>query len=300
MQTNRSPLLLYPPKVEVSKAVGLALAEDIGPLGDLTAALLPPSVQTTARIVARSSGILAGTACAQETFLQIDSDLSLSWLVEEGEQLSAGQTIAIVSGGLASMCTAERVALNFLSHLSGIATHTRRFVDKAAGRVAIFDTRKTTPGLRSLEKAAVRAGGGCSHRSGLSDWVMLKDNHLSVLQIPAAVQLARQHWPARKVQVECDSVEQATQALDSGADALLLDNMSPEAVAQVVDYATRPQAVASSQSASTPPFAPPYLEASGGITLDNISDYLDLGLDAISSGSLVGGAHALDIGLDIA
>jgi len=300
MQTNRSQLSLHPPKAEVSKAVGLALAEDIGPLGDLTAALLPPSVQTTAQIVARSSGVLAGIACALETFQQIDSDLNLSWLVEEGQQLSQEQTIATVSGRLASMCTAERVVLNFLSHLSGIATHTRRFVDKAAGRVAIFDTRKTTPGLRSLEKSAVRAGGGCSHRSGLSDWVMLKDNHLSALRIPDAVQLARQLWPARKVQVECDSVEQAYEAIDSAADALLLDNMSPEAIAKVVGYATRPQSATRTQSPLRPHSVAPYLEASGGITLDNISDYLDLGLDAISSGSLVGGARALDIGLDIA
>jgi len=275
-----------PPKADVRHAVTQALAEDIGLLGDLTSALLPQASLTEAQIVSRSSGVLAGAACATQTFGQVDSEVALNWRVSDGDRLFAGQTLAEVSGRLASVCTAERVALNFLSHLSGIATHTRSFVDAAAGKVAIFDTRKTTPGLRSLEKAAVRAGGGSSHRFGLSDWIMLKDNHLSAIEIPAAVNLARQRWPARRVQVECDSVDQAQQAIDSGADALLLDNMNPASVKQVVELRQQRGLAC-------------YLEASGGITLENLSQYLNLGLDAISSGSLIGGAQALDIGLDL-
>lgn len=283
---QQSPATLQPPAADVHRAVAQALAEDIGPLGDLTSALLPQASSTTAQIASRSDGVLAGTACAAETFRQVDSDITVKWQVSDGDRLAAGQTIADVSGRLSSVCTAERVALNFLSHLSGVATHTRRFVGEAEGKVAIFDTRKTTPGLRSLEKAAVRAGGGFSHRFSLSEWVMLKDNHLSEVEISDAVNLARQRWPARRVQVECDSVEQAIQAIDSGADALLLDHMKPEDVRQVTEHMQQGGLAC-------------YLEASGGITLKNITLYLDLKLDAISSGSLIGGAQALDIGLDI-
>ena len=314
-----SPQSPQPPAELVAETVALALAEDIGPVGDLTSALLSVDVLAKARIEMRSSGVLAGTACATEAFWQVDPDTKLAWNARDGDQLAAGQVIAVVAGRLASLCTAERVALNFLGHLSGVATHTRRFVDLAAGKVAILDTRKTTPGLRGLEKAAVRAGGGCSHRASLSEWVMLKDNHLTALEIEASVHAAKSRWPQRRVQVECDSVEQARQALASGADALLLDNMTPAQVRQVAEladgsYGSGGSRVRQSGSEQFPPpgseqFPPPpseqfpsepvYLEVSGGITLENLAQYLDLGIDAISSGSLVGGAQALDIGLDI-
>ena len=299
---DASPQSLHPPPEQVTGLVALALAEDIGPISDLASALLSTDIYATAQIVTRSSGVLAGTACATEAFLQVDPDTKLAWRANEGDQLAPRQTIAVVEGRLASLCTAERVALNFLSHLSGVATHTRYFVVKAAGKVAILDTRKTTPVLRPLEKAAVRAGGGRSHRASLSDWVMLKDNHLTALEIEALVQAAKRQWPDQRVQVECDSVEQARQALASGTDALLLDNMTPAQVGQVVELAGRggySQAVREPVLEQLPP-APVYLEVSGGITLENLVEYLDLGIDAISSGSLVGGARALDIGLDIA
>ncbi len=276
---------LEPPAVRL--AVEQALAEDIGPLGDLTAKLLPETY-AEAQIASRSSGVLAGTACAQETFALVDPNIELTWHATDGDTLEAGQVIAQVSGSLASICTAERVALNFLGHLSGIATHSRAFVE-AAGGVAVFDTRKTTPGLRSLEKAAVRAGGGHSHRASLSEFVMLKDNHLSVLDIDKAVGLARSQWPSKRVQVECDTIEQAQQALKSGADALLLDNMAPEQVAEVVEIATD---LAAGENRC-------YIEASGGITLENIATYGTVGVDAVSSGALIGGARSLDIGLDV-
>ena len=264
------------------------MAEDVGPVGDLTASLLPPEVRATAQLASRSNGILAGTACAQEAFALVDADVELAWLASDGDTLKAGQVIAEVSGSLASICTAERVALNFLGHLSGIATHTRAFVE-AAGGLAVFDTRKTTPGLRSLEKAAVRAGGGHSHRVSLSEFVMLKDNHLSVLGIAEAVELARSRWPGKRVQVECHTIDQAGDAIEAGADALLLDNMTPEQVAEVMK-------IVNAQSSASEDI---YVEASGGITLENIAAYGALGIDAISSGALIGGAQSLDIGLDV-
>ena len=218
----------------------------------------------------------------------VDEDIALTWHSADGDSLKAGQVIAEVSGSLASICTAERVALNFLGHLSGIATHTRAFVEMAGG-VAVFDTRKTTPGLRNLEKAAVRAGGGNSHRVSLSEFVMFKDNHLSVLAIAEAVEQARSRWPGKRVQVECDTIDQASEAIEAGADALLLDNMTPEQVAEVMK-------IVDAQSSASEDI---YVEVSGGITLENIASYSRLGIDAISSGALIGGAQSLDIGLDV-
>ena len=277
-----------PPAADVRQAVERALAEDVGTDGDLTAALLPPEARASAQLVSRSNGILAGTACAQEAFALVDEGIAFAWHAADGDTLQPGQVIAEVSGPLASICTAERVALNFLGHLSGIATHTRAFVE-AAGGVAVFDTRKTTPGLRSLEKAAVRAGGGHSHRASLSEFVMLKDNHLSVLSIAEAMELARSRWPGKRVQVECDTIDQAGEAINAGADALLLDNMTPEQVAEVMK-------IVDAQSSVSEDI---YVEVSGGITLENIASYSALGIDAISSGALIGGAQSLDIGLDV-
>lgn len=287
------------------------MAEDVGPDGDLTASLLPPEVRATAQLASRSNGILAGTACAQEAFALVDESIALAWQAADGDSLKAGQAIAEVSGSMASICTAERVALNFLGHLSGIATHTRAFVE-AAGGVAVFDTRKTTPGLRNLEKAAVRAGGGNSHRASLSEFVMLKDNHLSVLAIAEAVELARSRWPGKRVQVECDTIDQAGDAIEAGADALLLDNMTPEQVAEVVKIVTAEGKTVSGGGAvegvadegrgldgTAVGKNRCYVEVSGGITLENIASYSKLGIDAVSSGALIGGAQSLDIGLDV-
>ncbi len=279
------------------------MTEDVGPDGDLTASLLPTEVRATAQLASRSNGILAGTACAQEAFALVDESIALAWLASDGDSLKAGQAIAEVSGSLASICTAERVALNFLGHLSGIATHTRAFVEAASG-VAVYDTRKTTPGLRNLEKAAVRAGGGNSHRASLSEFVMLKDNHLSVLGIAEAVELARSRWPGKRVQVECDTIDQASEAIKAGADALLLDNMTPDMVVEVMEMVTvrgkaAEDATEGRRAAKTGAASRCYVEVSGGITLKNIASYSKLGIDAISSGALIGGAQSLDIGLDV-
>ena len=278
----------FDPPVEVVRAaVQLALAEDVGPLGDLTSSLLPPA-DIAAEIAARAAGLLAGRACATEVFRQVDSSVAVEWQAADGDPVSSGQTLAAVAGPRASVLTAERTALNFLSHLSGIATEVSRYAAAAEsagpGSALIRDTRKTTPGLRVLEKAAVRAGGGDNHRSGLSDWVMFKDNHLAVITIADGVAAARQNWPGRIVYVECDRIEQVDEALAAGADALLLDNMTPDEVRVCVDRASGHGCL---------------LEVSGGITLEKVAEYAATGVDFISVGRLTNSAPALDIALDV-
>lgn len=271
----------------VQAAVQLALAEDLGPLGDLTSSLLPPS-DITAEIAARAAGRLAGRACATEVFRQVDPSVTVEWQAADGDLVSSGQTLAVVAGPRASVLAAERTALNFLSHLSGIATEVSRYAAASAsagpGSALIRDTRKTTPGLRILEKAAVRAGGGDNHRSGLSDWVMFKDNHLAGITIADGVAAARQRWPGRIVYVECDRIEQVDEALAAGADALLLDNMTPDEVRACVARAAGHGCL---------------LEVSGGITLDTVAEYAATGVDFISVGRLTNSAPALDIALDL-
>src|SRR5947199_1585455 len=222
---------VHPPMPAVREAVTRALAEDLLPMGDITAALIPVDILVRAEIVAREEGVLAGRLCANEAFAQVDPAVVVTWSLDDGEELEAGAHIATVEGSLPSVLSAERTALNFLCHLSGVATMTRRFVRAAAGHARIRDTRKTTPGLRALEKAAVRAGGGVNHRGSLSDGVLVKDNHLGGLSIEAAVRRARLRWPGRSVQVECDTRHQLDEALAAGTDLLLLDNMDPEQVA---------------------------------------------------------------------
>lgn len=287
---------LHPPLSAVRDAVARALAEDLTPIGDVTSALLPPSARAKAAFVARDPGVIAGRLCVDETFRQVDPTIVCDWSVDDGDRLGVGQVLATVEGPLASVLTAERTALNLLGHLSGVATATRAFVDALEGageqRLAVWDTRKTTPGLRSLEKAAVRAGGAANHRGNLSEWVLLKDNHLTLLGIGEAVARARSMWPGRLVHVECDTFEQVVQALDAGADALLLDNMAPDEVRRCVaevDGRTSP-----GQRRSC------LVEISGGITLETVLRYVGTGADRVSTGSITNSARVLDIGLDIA
>jgi nicotinate-nucleotide pyrophosphorylase (carboxylating) len=283
-----------PPPAAVRAAVARALDEDLTPLGDITSALLPGGLHASAEFVCRVPGVLAGTACATEAFAQIDASVVVTWRANDGEDVDAKQVLGEVHGPLASILTTERTALNFLCHLSGVATLTRQFVEAAnasGGHARIWDTRKTTPGLRSLEKAAVRAGGGVNHRGNLSDWVLLKDNHLTNLGIDDAVAKARQMWPARTVHVECDNRAQVERALAAGADALLLDNMSTDDVRQCVELADRHAAAQSSRR--------PLLEVSGNVTLQTVAGYAAVGVDCISSSALTQSAPALDIGLDI-
>lgn len=284
---------LEPPPSVVRAAVAAALAEDLTPLGDLTSALLPPDLAASAAFVARRPGVVAGVPCATEAFAAVDPSVSLAWRVADGDELEAGVVLGVADGPLASILTAERTALNFLGHLSGIATLTRAYVDRAAaaGPARVWDTRKTTPGLRSLEKAAVRAGGGANHRGNLSDWILLKDNHLALLGIAAAVADARRRWPARTVHVECDTIEQVRLALEAGADALLLDNMTPDEVRSCVALADAHVAQRGGRR--------PLLEVSGGVTLDTVASYAGTGVDMISVGAITNSAPVLDIGLDI-
>jgi len=277
----------------VRAAVAAALAEDLTPLGDLSAALVPAGTTAEARFTSRAEGVLAGTACATEAFAQLDGAIAVTWHRRDGDALAPGDVAGTVSGPLAPILTGERTALNFLCHLSGIATLTRRFADAAArgGPARIWDTRKTTPGLRSLEKAAVRAGGGASHRGNLSDWVMLKDNHLAAVGIVEAVRLAREAWPARTVHVEVDDLDGLRQALEAGCDAVLLDNFTPEQAAEAVRAADGWAADAGRRR--------PWLECSGGITVDTAAAYAAAGVDLLSTSQITQSAPALDIGLDI-
>jgi nicotinate-nucleotide pyrophosphorylase (carboxylating) len=280
----------HPPITAVREAVARALAEDLTPLGDLTSALLPPAMEATARFVPRTDGVLAGRLCAAEAIRSVDDRLEVEWSADDGDGITAGQEFGRVSGALAPILTAERTALNFLGHLSGIATLTARYVDavaEAGGTLRVWDTRKTTPGLRALEKAAVRAGGGSNHRGNLSDWVLLKDNHLELFGIRPAVVQARERWPGRTVHVECGDVDQVREALAAGADALLLDNMTPDEVRAVVEEvrAVDPRL--------------PLLEISGTVTLDTIAGYATTGADLVSIGALTHSAPVLDIGLDV-
>jgi nicotinate-nucleotide pyrophosphorylase (carboxylating) len=278
---------VQPPTGTVRSAVARALEEDLTPLGDITSGLLPPGLVGNADFVVRAPGVLAGVACATETFAQVDQTVVVDWAVGDGDDVDAKQVVGHVSAPLASILTAERTALNFLGHLSGIATLTHELVLSTGGGARIWDTRKTTPGLRALEKAAVRAGGGVNHRGNLSDWILLKDNHLTVLGIEEAVRLARERWPARTVHVECDSLDQVAQALSAGADALLLDNMTPDEVRTAVELAN--------DSGDRRPL----LEVSGGVTRETAGAYARTGVDCISVGAITNSAPVLDIGLDI-
>jgi nicotinate-nucleotide pyrophosphorylase (carboxylating) len=285
-----SPVDVNPPAADVVDAVSRALAEDLMADGDVTAALVPEGATAHFALRAREVGVLAGRDCATEAFRRLNPDVSLNWKLADGDPVSAGDTVMELTGALRPILTAERTVLNFLGHLSGIATLTQRFVAAAHARnpsVQILDTRKTTPGLRTLEKAAVRAGGGTNHRANLSDAVLVKDNHLAGATITDAVARARRLWPDLGVQVECDSLEQVAEAAATGADALLLDNMAPAQVAEAIALAR----------AEAP--GPVLTEVSGRVNLGNVGDYAAAGPDRISIGALTHSAVVLDLGLDL-
>jgi nicotinate-nucleotide pyrophosphorylase (carboxylating) len=279
-----------PPAADVVDAVSRALAEDLMADGDVTAALVPESATAHFALRAREVGVLAGRDCATEAFRRLNPDVSLNWKLADGDPVSTGDTVMEVTGALRPILTAERTVLNFLGHLSGIATLTQRFVAAAHARnpsVQILDTRKTTPGLRTLEKAAVRAGGGTNHRANLSDAVLVKDNHLAGATITDAVARARRLWPDLGIQVECDSLDQVAEAAAAGADALLLDNMAPAQVTEAIALA----------QAEAP--GPVLTEVSGRVNLGNVGDYAAAGPDRISIGALTHSAVVLDLGLDL-
>ncbi|MEK6629121.1 MAG: carboxylating nicotinate-nucleotide diphosphorylase [Acidobacteriota bacterium] len=267
------------------------LAEDIGH-GDVTTLRVVPS-GATARgvIVAREAAVIAGLPLAEAVFDELDRGVRFSPAVAEGTAVSAGAVVARLEGPAAPILTGERLALNLLQRLSGVATITRRYVDEVSGTGAsVSDTRKTTPGLRLFEKYAVRIGGGRNHRIGLFDAVLIKDNHVTVAgSVRLALELACSGLGQRlPVQVEVDGLGQLTEALECGAHAVLLDNMAPAIVAEAVQLIRHHPAGASC-----------WIEASGGITLQNIRAYAEAGVDTISVGALTHSARAVDLALDL-
>jgi nicotinate-nucleotide pyrophosphorylase (carboxylating) len=282
---------VHPPVGVVDDAVARALAEDVLPLGDLTAALVPENAVARLSIVARQPGVVAGQRCAETAFASVDADLDVRWHRGDGSAVEPGDTVAEVAGRLRPILTGERTALNFLGHLSGVATLTRRFVDAVAvvdPAVRVLDTRKTTPGLRALEKAAVRAGGGHNHRANLSDAVLVKDNHLAGTTIADAVRRARAMWPGRMVEVECDRPDQVEEACRARATAVLLDNMTPDEARACVLLARR-----------TAGETGVLVEISGGVNLATAPAYAATGVDLISVGALTHSVPVLDFGLDL-
>jgi nicotinate-nucleotide pyrophosphorylase (carboxylating) len=273
-----------PPPAVVSAAVAAALREDFGVLGDITSiACVAEDSFAEARFVSREEGVLAGTAAATETFQQVDPVLQMAWVEGDGASLVPGTHIGSVSGPLRSILGGERVALNFLQHCSGVASLTRRYVRATHGKARILDTRKTIPGLRALQKAAVRAGGGFNHRDSLSDAVLIKDNHLAALGVAKAIERARARWPNRVIEVECDTLEQVAEAREAAPDMVLVDNMTPDDVKKAVELL---EGVAK-------------VEVSGGVNLETVGVYADSGADYISVGALTHSVRALDIGLDV-
>jgi nicotinate-nucleotide pyrophosphorylase (carboxylating) len=272
---------------ELARVVRLALDEDLG-WGDLTTdALVPPEQTGRAVVLMKQDGVLAGLEAVIETFAQVDPAVSVELLARDGDAVRDRQEVAVVRGSAASILKGERVALNLLQRLSGIATAARRYVDAVEGTGArIVDTRKTTPGLRAIEKYAVRVGGATNHRMNLSDGVLIKDNHLAALggDVAEAIRRARAHAPHTiRVEIEVTTVEQAEQAAVAGADIVLLDNMPPERMAEAVERID-PRVLT---------------EASGGIRLETVRAAAESGVDMISVGALTHSTPALDISLEL-
>jgi len=271
---------------ELRALVKSALDED-GAFNDLTTlATVVSDRHARGRLVARADGVLCGVPLAVEAFRQLDDKVTIRIDHEDGSRLRPGDSVLYLSGHARGLLAAERVALNFMQRLSGVASITARYVDAVRGtRARILDTRKTTPGWRLLEKYAVRAGGGTNHRLNLSSAVLIKDNHLAAVDgdVGVAVRRARDLAPAgTKVEVECDRIEQVRAALDAAADIILLDNMSPALMAECVELVDH-RAIT---------------EASGGVNLDSVRAIAETGVDWISVGALTHSAPSLDLGLD--
>jgi nicotinate-nucleotide pyrophosphorylase (carboxylating) len=274
------------PDLVLEPLVRAALAEDLGRVGDLTTqSVVPRDSQARVRLAARAEGILAGLDAARMAFRLVNTELMIAVHKRDGDMLSAGDIIAHIQGPARALLTAERVALNFLGHMSGIATLTGAYVNAVSHTKArIVCTRKTLPGLRIVQKYAVRAGGGVNHRFGLDDGILIKDNHIAVTgSITAAVRMARTYaGHMLKIEVEVETQEQMKEAVDAGAEALLLDNMAPSELRKAVAYVNG-RAIT---------------EASGGVNLATVATVAETGVDLISVGALTHSAPNLDIALD--
>ncbi|QFT33601.1 putative nicotinate-nucleotide pyrophosphorylase [carboxylating] [Labrenzia sp. THAF82] len=284
MSPNTLPEL---PRLMIDEAVKSALLEDWGRAGDVTSqATLPSTATARAVIAARKPGVLAGAGCAESAFRQTDTRLQFDLARNDGDRLAPGDIVAHIEGPARALLAAERVALNFLGHLSGIATATSLFADQIAHTKAdIVCTRKTTPGLRAFEKYAVKCGGGANHRFGLDDAVLIKDNHIAVAGgVTNAIEAAKAFaGHLVKIEVEVDTLAQLEEALAAAPDVVMLDNMPPETLEKAVGIAN----------------GKVLLEASGGIELDTVRAVAESGVDLISSGWITHSAPVLDLGLDI-
>ena len=278
--------LRFPLKQQALDALVRGALEEDGAFNDLTTiATVVSERRARASLVARESGVVCGVALALNTFRSLDPKVAIRIDAEDGMRVSPGSSILFVNGNARALLSAERVALNFLQRLSGIASLTAQFVAAVEGTGAkILDTRKTTPGWRQLEKYAVRAGGGCNHRLDLSSAVLIKDNHLAALDgdIAVAVHRVRELAPSVKVEVECDTIEQVDRALAAGADIIMLDNMSLDEMRSAVRH-VRKRAI---------------LEASGGVSLTTARGIAETGVDWISVGALTHSAPSMDLALD--
>jgi len=278
------------PWEQVDSIIDLALAEDISHGDPTSESLIPSGLQGKASMLVKAKGKLAGIDVAGRVFHKVDPSLKVEVLIKDGAEIETGDIIATVSGNVASILKAERVALNFLQRLSGIASQTAQYVARTQGlAVKIVDTRKTTPGLRVLEKYAVRMGGGQNHRFHLGDAVLIKDNHLAAMRaqgmsLKDVVTRARQNASkGLTVEVEVNTTGEALEAVEAGADIIMLDNMSPDEMRQVVGLISGRAKI----------------EASGGINLDNVRDAAMTGVDIISIGALTHSSKALDISLEL-
>ncbi len=276
--------------VLLEAVIAAALAEDLGEAGDVTSrAVVPAETTASAALVAREPGVVAGLEAARAVFALVDTGVAFEALVADGAHVEAGDALARVSGAARALLAAERTALNLLCHLAGVATTTAAFVAELEGTgCAVRDTRKTLPGLRALQKAAVVAGGGANHRAGLFDALLVKDNHAAAAGgIAQATRRALAGSGGLDVQVEVDSLDQLDEALGAGARSVLLDNFSMNDLHAAVARCRREA-------------APVFVEASGGVTLSSAWAIASTGVDAIAVGALTHSARALDIGLDFA
>jgi nicotinate-nucleotide pyrophosphorylase (carboxylating) len=281
-----TPTIVPLPDLVVEPIVRAALAEDLGRAGDVTTeAVIPTDAKARAKLVARAEGRIAGLQCARLAFHLIDPSLKFSISIGDGSDTGDSYTVATIEGPARGLLTGERVALNFVGHLSGVATATRALVRAVAGTKAkITCTRKTTPGLRQLEKYAVRCGGGTNHRFGLDDAILIKDNHIAAAGgiAPALKRAKAAAGHMMRIEIEVDSLAQLEEALANGADAVLLDNMTPDLLRQAVKLNIGRAA----------------LEASGGVTLSTVRAIAETGIDYISSGAITHSAPSLDVALD--
>jgi nicotinate-nucleotide pyrophosphorylase (carboxylating) len=275
------------PSFLVDDAVRAALREDLGRAGDITSnATIPAEVRATAQITTRKPGVLAGLVLAERAFREVDPAVRITATRADGDTLAPGDVVATLEGPARAILAGERVALNFLCHLSGVATATRALVDRIAHtRARICDTRKTLPGLRAVEKYAVRCGGGSNHRFGLDDAILIKDNHIAVAGGVAPAIVAARAFAGHlvKIEVEVDTLDQLREAIASAPDAVLLDNMPPDQLREAV-------AIVGGRAIT---------EASGNVTLETVAAIAETGVDMISSGWITHSAPSLDLGLDI-